>query len=339
MPLRFDVEEYLGTNSDGSRSDEFCYYCLKDGKYIVDISMWEMIDIWIKYTDKYNEYADTDYSPKELREILDKRLPTLNRWRQKQETSSLHHKMIQNIIVYINGHLTEVLNTDTLSSMSGLSKFHFRRVFRTATGENIGSYIQRLRMEHVAHLLISTDYTLKQIIEQTSYQTKYSIAKAFKKHFGISTSQYREKHRPNGENPATNIKPEIKVISPIKIFCIEVGEAYKNKLKYRLLWNKLLHHVNSMKQTHDMTSLSALAWTIRRLRLRRSAGSIWASPFAMILKRDRYRESCKFPEGDMPCSDIRGAILLYTKCTGAFMRNGFRKVNTIPKAHSALRCI
>ena len=85
MPLRFDVEEYLGTNSDGSRSDEFCYYCLKDGKYIVDISMWEMIDIWIKYTDKYNEYADTDYSPKELREILDKRLPTLNRWRQKQE--------------------------------------------------------------------------------------------------------------------------------------------------------------------------------------------------------------------------------------------------------------
>ena len=105
MPLRFDVEEYLGTNSDGSRSDEFCYYCLKDGKYIVDISMWEMIDIWIKYTDKYNEYADTDYSPNELREILDKRLPTLNRWRQKQETSSLHHKMIQNIIVYINGHL------------------------------------------------------------------------------------------------------------------------------------------------------------------------------------------------------------------------------------------
>ena len=194
-------------------------------------------------------------------------------------------------------------------------------------------------MEHVAHLLISTDYTLKQIIEQTSYQTKYSIAKAFKKHFGISTSQYREKHKPNGENPATNIKPEIKVISPIKIFCIEVGEAYKNKLKYNYFGINYCIMPNSMKQTHDMTSLSALAWTIRRLRLRRSAGSIWASPFAMILKRDRYWESCKFPEGDMPCSDIRGTILLYTKCTGAFMRNGFRKVNTIPKAHSALRCI
>ena len=242
MPLRVDVEEYLGTNSDGSRSDEFCYYCLKEGKYIVDISMWEMIDIWIKYTDKYNEYADTDYSPEELRNILNKRLPTLNRWRQKVETSYLHHKMIQNIIVYINCHLTEILDTDTLSSMSGLSKYHFRRVFLAATGENIGSYIQRLRIEHVAHLLISTDYTLKQIIEQTSYQTKSSIAKAFKKHFGISTSQYREKHKPNSKNPATDIEPEIKVISPMKIFCIEVGEAYKNKIKYQLLWNKLRHY-------------------------------------------------------------------------------------------------
>ena len=56
MPLRFDIEKYLGTNSDGSRSDEYCYYCLKDGKYIVDIPMTEMINIWIKYTDKYNNF-------------------------------------------------------------------------------------------------------------------------------------------------------------------------------------------------------------------------------------------------------------------------------------------
>ena len=47
MPLRFDIEKYLGTNSDGSRSDEYCYYCLKDGKYIVDIPMSEMINIWM----------------------------------------------------------------------------------------------------------------------------------------------------------------------------------------------------------------------------------------------------------------------------------------------------
>ena len=145
MPLRFDVEKYLGTNSDGSRSDEYCYYCLKDGKYIVDIPMSEMINIWIKYTDKYNEYANTTYSPEELRIILNGRLPKLKRWKQKLETSNIHHQKIQDIIVHINNHLFDSLDTDMLSDMSGLSKYHFRKVFQTVSGENIGSYIQRLR--------------------------------------------------------------------------------------------------------------------------------------------------------------------------------------------------
>ena len=223
MPLRFDIEKYLGTNSDGSRSDEYCYYCLKDGKYIVDIPMSEMINIWIKYTDKYNEYADTAYSPKELRRILNERLPKLNRWKQKLETSNIHHQKIQDIVVYINNHLFDSLDADILSTISGLSKYHFRRVFQTVAGENIGSYIQRLRLEHIAHLLVSTDFTLNQISEQTNYQTKFSLAKAFKKHFGVSTSQYREKYKPMYDEQHAVITPEIRSILPIKVFCIEVG--------------------------------------------------------------------------------------------------------------------
>lgn len=259
MPLRFDIEQYLGTNSDGSRSDKFCYYCLKDGEYIVDISMSEMIDIWIKYTDKYNEYADTAYSPEELRNILNKRLPTLSRWRQKLETNHIHHQIIQNIIVHINNHLFETLDMNVLSSMSGLSKYHFRRIFQTATGENIGRYIQRLRIEYIAYLLVATDYTLKQIMEQTNYQTKSSIAKAFKNHFGISTSQYREKYKLQKSERNTDVTPEIKYINPIKIFCIEVGGAYKNKHQYQLIWDKLLCYTKQYqtdKQDFKFISIS-----------------------------------------------------------------------------------
>ena len=193
MPLRFDVEEYLGTNADGSCSDEFCYYCLKNGEYIVDIPMSEMIDIWIKYTDKYNEYSGTSYTSQELRTVLNKRLPTLDRWRQKQETKFIHYQITQKIINHINEHLFDELDMNALISMSGLSKFHFRRVFKAVTGENIAGYIQRLRIEQIAHLLLSADYTLEQIAHQTNYNTKYSLAKAFHKHFGLSTSEYRFK--------------------------------------------------------------------------------------------------------------------------------------------------
>ena len=133
MPLRFDIEKYLGTNSDGSRSDEYCYYCLKDGKYIVDIPMSEMINIWIKYTDKYNEYADTAYSPKELRRILNERLPKLNRWKQKLETSNIHHQKIQDIVVYINNHLFDSLDADILNSLTTAERAQYKaeaKIFR-----------------------------------------------------------------------------------------------------------------------------------------------------------------------------------------------------------------
>lgn len=256
MPLRFDVEKYLGTNLDNTPSDEFCYYCLKEGEYIVDISMSEMIDIWVKYTDKYNEYSGTSYSPKELKTILSKRLPALNRWKQKQETYTAHKQAIQSIIIYINNHLFDSLDMNELISMSRLSKFHFRRVFKTIVGENIASYIQRLRLEQIAHLLISSDLKLEQIIRQTSYQTKFSLGKAFRKHFGISTSEYRKRYKVETTDRISDITHEIKQVRQMTAFCVEIGDTYKNKHQYRSKWNRLLHYAKQNNLNEKFLSIS-----------------------------------------------------------------------------------
>lgn len=112
MPLRFDVTEYLGTNGDQSHSDEYCYYCLKDGLYTVDIPMEEMVNIWVKYTEKYNGYSGTSYTPQELRTLLNKRLPTLKRWHQKEETEHIHLNFIK---AYMNnGFRKAIIISDIL---------------------------------------------------------------------------------------------------------------------------------------------------------------------------------------------------------------------------------
>ncbi len=41
MPLTEDV---LGTNADGSKNEDFCMYCYKDGKFLQDCTMEEMIE-------------------------------------------------------------------------------------------------------------------------------------------------------------------------------------------------------------------------------------------------------------------------------------------------------
>ena len=49
---------------------------------------------------------------------------------------------------------------DSISQIVGISKYHFRRVFKAVCGENIGLYIQRLRLEYIAFKLISTDISV-----------------------------------------------------------------------------------------------------------------------------------------------------------------------------------
>lgn len=259
MPLRFDVEEWLGTNADGSKSDTFCYYCLKDGKYTVDVSMHEMIDIWLKYINKYNMYAHTVYSPEELKTILEKRLPTLNRWKQKQETKNAHYQAIQRVGIYISNHLFEELDINTLCQKCGMSEYHFRRVFKSIVGENIGNYTQRLRLEYAAHLLTSTEYTLSQIAEQAGYQNKHSIAKAFKKHFGVSTSLFKESFTIRNQSTHTLSNPKIRMVNEMFVSYLEVGKAYENKFQYKFIWDKLLYYTRCNKIDKKHTNFVSLS--------------------------------------------------------------------------------
>lgn len=245
MPLRFDVEEYLGTNADNSRNAEYCYYCLKDGEFTVDIPMSEMVDVWVKYIGKYNEYSETDYNHQELRILLNKRLPVLKRWRQKEITQNIHYEAIGKIKAYIDENLEKEIPMEALCRMANLSFFHLRRVFRSVTGENIGSYIQRLRLEKVAHKLVLTGLPVSEIMKQSGYQTTSSLAKAFRKHFGISMSVCREKYvSENKSSPVdfASLRPEIKKLPAQKAICYPVGNAFRDRDEYVAVWRKLFHY-------------------------------------------------------------------------------------------------
>ena len=55
------------------------------------------------------------------------------------------------------------------------------------------------------------------------------------------------------------ITPEIRSILPMKVFCIEVGEKYKDELRYKLIWNRLTNYAkqhNEEKLNYKFVSLS-----------------------------------------------------------------------------------
>ena len=206
-------------------------------------------------------------------------------------------------------------------------------MFQTVAGENIGSYIQRLRLEHIAHLLVSTDFTLNQISEQTNYQTKFSLAKAFKKHFGVSTSQYREKYKPMYDEQHAVITPEIRSILPMKVFCIEVGEKYKDELRYKLIWDRLTNYArqrNEEKSNDKFVSLSMDDPAITPIDKCR---------FYLGVIIDNKENDFQPGVVVMLYSGISVTTLYCINSTGLFMKSGSRKVNIVLKAPLALKCI
>lgn len=189
VPLDIDY-----TNLKEGQNAEYCDYCLKNGVKLYDFSMDYLIYLWGLFPEEYNKEAGANYTSAELRKVLSKRLPEIKRWKQKINTAHIHYELIVRVQEYINCHLFDDLDSEKISQIAGMSKFHFRRLFKTVCGDNLGNYIQRLRLEYIAFKLISTDTSVPELLSQINYQNKHTLSRAFKKYFNCSIPDFRKKH-------------------------------------------------------------------------------------------------------------------------------------------------
>ena len=99
MPLTDDV---LGTNADGSKSEEYCIYCYKDGVFTGDFTMEEMADFCAQFVDEFNKNTGQSLTREEYKQQLLKYFPNLKRWQLPADelphaTSPLKEQLIEEI--------------------------------------------------------------------------------------------------------------------------------------------------------------------------------------------------------------------------------------------------
>lgn len=101
--------------------------------------------------------------------------------------------MIQEIVEYIDAHLEECLDLDSLCKESGYSKYHLSRMFTDIAGFSIHKYIRRRRLTEAARLLIFTDRSVMEIALSAGYQTQQSFTAGFKSLFKCSPQAFRKR--------------------------------------------------------------------------------------------------------------------------------------------------
>lgn len=93
---------------------------------------------------------------------------------------------------YIGDNLTSQLTLDDLARLSGYSRFHFARGFKTATGLPPYAYILRARVALACRLLEERQLPVQAVAGASGFASHPQFASRFRQLTGISPSAYRK---------------------------------------------------------------------------------------------------------------------------------------------------
>ena len=96
-------------------------------------------------------------------------------------------------IIYIDHNLNSQLSLDYLADLANYSPYHFHRIFKAVTGETLQQFINRLRIEKVASILLRVKtIPMKELAMEFGFSSGSSLSRSFKKFYGISPSEFRD---------------------------------------------------------------------------------------------------------------------------------------------------
>ncbi len=136
-------------------------------------------------------------------------------------------KEINRVIAYMESHLDEPLDVQTLARVGGYSPFHFSRLFKSMTGESLGAMLKRLRLEKSARQLYNVAQNITDIGMQSGYNTPSSFTKAFKERFARSPASYKAQAMQNFEAFLANLprqSEQLKLPSQRLLCCRAAGD-------------------------------------------------------------------------------------------------------------------
>jgi AraC-like DNA-binding protein/ligand-binding sensor protein len=103
-----------------------------------------------------------------------------------------HASVLRKAERYIWENYTRKISLEEISKASGLSAPYFSIVFKEEMGENLSSYLNRLRVERAAAILTDTGKPLKTIARLCGFEDQSWFSKIFKNYTGFSPGKYRE---------------------------------------------------------------------------------------------------------------------------------------------------
>lgn len=96
------------------------------------------------------------------------------------------------VISYIEAHLDEKLDLDTVASAVCYSKYHLHRMFTDTVGITLHDYIQRRQLTEAAKLLVFSKKAIIEIALMAGYESQQAFTSIFKSMYKQTPMEYRQ---------------------------------------------------------------------------------------------------------------------------------------------------
>lgn len=109
------------------------------------------------------------------------------------DATPLKSKLIDEVILYMEENYNENINLNFVADYFSKNNTYLSTLFKEETGENFTDFLLNIRMEKAKELLRNTDIKVFKIAQQTGYMNDKYFYRVFKKHVGMSPSEYRRR--------------------------------------------------------------------------------------------------------------------------------------------------
>lgn len=140
------------------------------------------------YYDIILNAEDINSITKFISEFVSKALISIEQYRKNNS-----YNVIYKAKEYIQKNYASVITLQAIASYLNLSRHYVCYLFKKESGENITTYINKVRIENVKLLFSKNDYKVKDVYDKVGFSDEQYFCKMFKKVTGMTVAQYKSR--------------------------------------------------------------------------------------------------------------------------------------------------
>lgn len=106
-------------------------------------------------------------------------------------SQTIHPQLIL-ALQFINEHHAENIALDLVAEAVHMSKYHFCRLFHSATGATFLEYLTNVRLARAHRMLVETDLTIEDIASAVGFSSSVNMSRVFRKVYHMAPKDFRK---------------------------------------------------------------------------------------------------------------------------------------------------